>query len=238
MKIIRLLSLASLLAVLLGALPAAAVDQCVECHKDPKFKVQNPKLFYYYEDFASSVHGVADLSCSDCHGGDATTTDLKQAHVDVLKPVSFERVPETCGECHDQQHDTFVTSKHYQILEDDGTAPNCVTCHGAMEMDFIFVTRVKNTCAFCHNRETDNLPEVPDRADYVLNKINIMKGYRSFVNTYAKDQVEAKALEDQYADLVARWHRFDLDQVEADVKVLLGDYRKAKAQAMKDRRER
>jgi hypothetical protein len=107
-----------------------------------------------------------------------------------------------------------------------------------MEMDVIFVTRVKSTCAFCHNLESGVLPDVPDRADYVLNKINIMKGYRGFVDTHAKDRVQVKALDESYLDLIARWHRFDLDNVETDAKALLGEYRQAKAQAMKDRRNK
>lgn len=235
MKFSPVLALIILATILLGSSLALA-DACVDCHQDPKLKVQHPKLFYYFDDFQNSVHGVAELDCTDCHGGDPETTDMDQAHAGVLEPVAFEQIPETCGQCHDQQHDTFVTSEHYRILLDDGTAPNCVTCHGAMEMDFIFVTRVKNTCAFCHNMETGILPQVPDRADYVLNKINIMKGYRSFVNTHAANQDLALELDKAYGDLIARWHRFDLDDVEADAKTLLGEYRKAKAQAMKDRR--
>ncbi len=232
----RLLLLIGLLAVLLSSSLALA-DACVDCHENPKLKVTNPKLFYYFEDFQSSVHGVAELDCVDCHGGDPQTTDMDQAHAGVLDPVAFDKIPATCGQCHEQQHETFVTSEHYRILENDGTAPNCVTCHGAMEMDFIFVTRVKNTCSFCHNLETGTLPAVPDQADYVLNKINIMKGYRSFVNTHAADRVQVKNLDASYKDLISRWHRFELDEVERDTKVLLGDYRKAKAQAMKDRRD-
>jgi hypothetical protein len=163
---------------------------------------------------------------------------MSAAHAGVLEPVAFDQIPETCGACHKPQHDTFVTSKHYRILEHDGTAPNCVTCHGSMEMDFIFVTRVRNTCSFCHNIETGTLPQIPDRADYVLNKINIIKGYRSFVNTHARDQKEAKCLNDAYDSIIARWHRFDLDNVEIDTKNLLGEYRRAKAQAIRDRREK
>ncbi len=235
MKFSPILMLCGLAVVLLGSSMSLA-DECFDCHKDPKLKVQNPKLFYYFDDFQNSVHGVAELACTDCHGGDSGTTDMDKAHAGVLEPVSFAHIPETCGQCHDQQHETFTASKHFEILKNEGTAPNCVTCHGAMEMDFIFVTRVKNTCAFCHNLETGTMPQVPDRADYVLNKINIMKGYRAFVNTHAADKDGARALEKAYDDLIARWHRFDLDDVEADAKTLLGNYRKAKAQAMKDRR--
>lgn len=237
MKKTPLFALFGLICLVLAPAPAFA-DACVGCHQDANLKVQNPKLFYYFEDFQNSVHGVAGLACTDCHGGDPATEDMDQAHAGVLDPVSFANIPATCGRCHGQQYDTFVTSEHYRILEDDGTAPNCVTCHGAMEMDVIFVTRVKSTCAFCHNLESGILPDVPDRADYVLNKINIMKGYRSFVDAHAADRVQVKALDRSYLDLIAHWHRFDLENVETEAKALLGEYRQAKSQAMKDRRQK
>jgi hypothetical protein len=226
-----------ILALALSASTTAWADECLDCHKDPAFKVQQPKLFAYFENFDTSVHGVAGLSCVDCHGGDPDTKNLELAHDNVLAPVKFDQIPFTCGECHVDQRDAFVTSDHYRILEEDGTAPNCATCHGAMEMDFIFVTRVKSTCMFCHNEESGILPDVPGKADYVLNKINVIKGYRSYVNTHAKDRDLVAQLENSYDALTARWHRFDLVQVEDDTKVLLGEYRKAKAQAVKDRKE-
>lgn len=227
-----------ILALVLSTSVTAGADECLDCHKDPAFKVQQPKLFTYFENFDTSVHGVEGLSCVDCHGGDPETKDLDKAHDNVLAPVKFDKIPFTCGGCHVDQRDAFVTSDHYRILESDGTAPNCATCHGAMEMDFIFVTRVKSTCMFCHNEESGVLPDVPGKADYVLNKINVIKGYRSYVNTHAKDRELVAQLEASYNDLTAKWHRFDLEQVEEDTKVLLGEYRKAKSQAVKDRKEK
>ena len=212
-------------------------DECMDCHKDPAFKVQHPKLFNYFSEFDNSVHGVAGLSCVDCHGGDSDTQDLEKAHAHVLEPVKYDQIPVTCGQCHTEQRDAFVTSNHYKILEKDGTAPNCATCHGAMEMDFIFVTRVKSTCVFCHNEESGVLPEVPGKADLVLNKINIIKGYRSFVNTHSKDRENAGELNKSYEKLTADWHHFDLENVEAETNDLLGAYRKAKSQAVKDRKK-
>ena len=212
-------------------------DECMDCHKDPAFKVQHPKLFNYFSEFDNSVHGVAGLSCVDCHGGDSDTQDLEKAHAHVLEPVKYDQIPVTCGQCHTEQRDAFVTSNHYKILEKDGTAPNCATCHGAMEMDFIFVTRVKSTCVFCHNEESGVLPEVPGKADLVLNKINIIKGYRSFVNTHGKDRELASELNESYDKLTADWHHFDLANVEAETNDLLGAYRKAKSQAVKDRKK-
>jgi len=213
-------------------------DTCLECHKDPDYRVKNLKLYNYYQEFESSVHGVAGLDCIDCHGGDPQATDSADIHKGVLEPVRFDRIPDTCGRCHGPQREAFVTSEHYQILEGDGTAPNCATCHGSMEMDFIFVTRVKSTCLYCHNAESGIAPEVPTQADYVLNKINVMKGYRSFVNTHAKDRDLVAALNIQYDELTAKWHRFDLDAIEKDTQALLGEYRKAKGQALKDRKNK
>ncbi len=228
------------LLVLAGAgsmtVPPAFSSVCVECHRNPIFKVQHKKLYDYYLEFQDSVHGLAGLDCSDCHGGDATTEDMDRAHAGVLDPVRYDHIPATCGRCHDDQYQAFVTSDHYRILEDKGTAPNCVTCHGAMEMDFIFASRVKNTCMFCHNQQSGNAPDIPDRADYILSKINIIKGYRGFVETNAKDRALVARLGRRYCELSANWHRFDLDQVEVETQKLLVDYRTAKAQAVRDKR--
>ena len=78
----------------------AVTRACLECHKDPDFRVKHPKLFNYYQEFESSVHGVAGLDCIDCHGGDAEATDSDGIHKGVLEPVRFDRIPDTCGSCH------------------------------------------------------------------------------------------------------------------------------------------
>ncbi len=235
MKTLRILMIIVAAGFVMFARPGAA-SECMECHSSPVFRVQHKSLFDYYTEFRNSIHGLAGLDCADCHGGDTTTRDMKKAHVGVKDRVRYDRIPETCGACHENQQRAFVTSDHYRILKDEGTAPNCVTCHGAMEMDFIFAGRVKNTCAFCHNMETGNAPEIPDRADYILSKINIIKGYRSYVETNAKDRELVGELAQAYQELSAKWHRFDLTSVERDTKELLGRYRTAKAQAVRDKR--
>ncbi len=231
-----MMPVATMLALLVSSLPAMA-DHCIKCHSQPELKVQNKKLFDYYQDFKESIHGVVELSCTDCHGGDDSTDDLTRAHEGVLENTRFDRIPSTCGECHDAQYEAFVTSDHYRLLEEDGSAPNCITCHGAMEMDFVFASRVRNTCAFCHNQESENAPGVPDQADYILGKINIMRGYRSFVRANLRDPDRIMELDRDYLRLTARWHRFDLDSIELEMKDLLARYRKAKVQAFKDRRD-
>ncbi len=227
----------SLIVIAIFGAVAASADQCVECHKSPLFRVQHKTLFDYYVAFEQSVHGVAGLSCSDCHGGDTKTEDPALAHIGVVENVRYDKVPATCGECHVEEHDSFVGSKHYQIMSDNGTAPNCVTCHGAMEMDFIFVSKVRGTCTFCHNVGSGNAPEVPDHAEYILSQINIIKGYKHYVETYSKDRELVAAIDESYDRLSSYWHRFDFEEVAVESTNLLGVLREAKAQAMRDRRK-
>lgn len=220
-------------------LPAgtARASECIECHSSPMYKVQNPKLFKYYENYRNSVHGIAGISCEDCHGGDTTSRDLELAHAGVMEMVRFDRIPATCGDCHEVQRDNFVESDHYRTLNQDGTAPNCVTCHGAMEVDFIYAGHVKNTCLFCHNLQSGTSPDVPDRAEYVLSKINIIKGYKSFVATNSKDKQLVAEIEADYEELTSYWHNFELTVVTEKTEELLDKLRAAKGQAMKDKRQ-
>jgi hypothetical protein len=232
----RLIFLSCSLLVLLCA-GYAFSEECHQCHQAKEFKVTHKKIYDYNVNFEISIHGIAELECTDCHGGDPKTTDMKKAHQGVMEPVKFDNIPATCGSCHEDQFEAFRTSNHYQLLEEDGSAPSCVTCHGAMEMDFIFASRVKNTCQFCHNLESGTLPEIPDQAEFILSKINMIKGYKSFVELYLADKDLERQLAGDFDSLTSKWHSFELDTVEKDTRELLGNYRKAKAQAMKDRKQ-
>ncbi len=232
--IILILAFPSIVLALVAG--SALADRCETCHAKPEFKIQHKKLFDYYSEFQTSVHGVIGIGCVDCHGGDESSDDMTLAHEGVMDRVHYDRIPTTCGECHETQRDAFKGSKHFGILEDEGLAPNCVTCHGAMEMDFIFAGRVKTTCQFCHNLQTGTAPGVPDRAEYILNKINIIKGYKSFVALHGSDPEQVRTVKAAYGELTAYWHCFDFDQVEAATDELLATLRKAKAEALQARR--
>jgi len=224
------------LLVLLFVGPALS-EECHECHRTKEFKVAHKKIFDYNQNFENSIHGVAELDCTDCHGGDPKTKNMELAHHGVLDPIRYDNIPATCGSCHEEQYQAFSSSNHYQLLEKDGSAPNCVTCHGSMDMDFIFANRVKNTCQFCHNLESGTLPEIPNQADFILGKINIIKGYKSYVEMHLADKELERELSASFDALTANWHSFELGTVEEDTRRLLGSYRKAKSQAMKDRKK-
>jgi len=216
----------------------AVEDECENCHSSAALRVQNKKLYDYYQNYLNSMHGLAGLSCADCHGGDSTTQDFEIAHAGVMDRVRFDHIPETCGECHDEQMENFVQSDHYQILMDKGTAPNCVTCHGSMDMDFFFTSLVRTTCQFCHNQQSGTAPDVPDRAEYILNKINIIKGYRGLVRKYADDPQLVREIDDSYRRLTGHWHLFDFEQVETETEYLFDLLRREKAKAIKKKRDK
>ena len=222
--------LLTVLAALLAAAPAT--ENCLDCHGDPAFRVTHPKLFNYYREFAASLHGVAGLGCADCHGGDPAAEDPAAAHADLGEASGRA---ETCGRCHPDQRDAFTGSGHFEAAATEDPAPDCATCHGGMEMDFIFVTRVRETCAGCHDGRYGHGGQAPARAEALLTRTSVIKGYRSYVDAHLADRDRADDLEARYHDLTVRWHRFDLEAIEDDSQELLGEYRRAKKQALKDR---
>jgi hypothetical protein len=223
----------TILTALLAAAPAA--ENCLDCHADPAFRVTHPKLFNYYREFAASLHGVAGLGCADCHGGDPAAEDAAEAHANLDGAPGDAGSPGTCGRCHPDQRDAFTASGHFAAAAAEDVPPDCATCHGGMEMDFIFVTRVRETCAGCHDGRYGHGGQAPARVEALLTRTSVIKGYRSYVDAYLADRQRAEELEARYHELTVRWHRFDLDAIEDDSHDLLGEYRRAKKQALKDR---
>lgn len=232
---IMFVRLGTVLLVSLSFALTGHAAECLNCHSDTAFKIQHPKLHTYFLEFEESVHGLAGLDCSDCHGGDSSAREPQIAHVGVSEAVRYERIPKTCGTCHETEYEAFTTSSHFQIVERQGLAPNCVSCHGSMDVDVLFVSRVKNSCQLCHNADTDIRPDLPEKSDFVLSKMNTIKGFRAYVRTHCKNKEKVERLEQRYAGLGEMWHRFRLGEMEAEVSALLVDYRRAVMEAKKRR---
>ena len=230
--------------LLLGSAAATAVadappdDTCVECHKAPSYRVENKKLYDYYQRYQSSVHGLLGVACADCHGGDPESHDADIAHVGVMEKVNYRNIPATCGDCHETQWQSFRESKHYELLKGKGGAPNCVTCHGSMDVDIYFASIVKNTCVACHNLETKNGPEIPAEAEHILSQINLVKGYKGFVTKYSDDAEVMREIGESYERVTHYWHEFDLHQVGVETEHLMRVLREEKTKAIKKKRTR
>ena len=76
-------------------------DSCLECHRSSVFKVKNKLLYDYYVVYETSVHGLAGLSCVDCHGGDADArNDKDAAHEGITAKERATRAETACARCH------------------------------------------------------------------------------------------------------------------------------------------
>jgi len=201
----------------------AFADQCQECHNTSVFKVKHKAHYDYHVGYKTSVHGLAGLGCADCHGGDATSTDEDAAHAGVRENVMRENIPEVCGECHESQYQAFLDSEHFQALTGERDAPHCATCHGSMEMDVMFVSKVKRRCMKCHDEDAED--GVVTRTDELMSLVNAIVGYKSLVEAEGEDPAVLAEIQESFERLTLFWHRFDFDKADAESLELLAKLR-------------
>src|SRR5262249_11283299 len=127
-----------------------AANGCVTCHLN---NGDEARLY------AQSVHAGAKISCTRCHGGDASASDQKTAH-----SGSFSGKPEPgksiamCGSCHTAEFSRFKASKHFPEKKNVARL-DCTQCHGthaigSAERNFSYAY----FCSGCHGLEY--LPEL------------------------------------------------------------------------------
>jgi hypothetical protein len=128
-------------------------DKCFVCHQ--KNADETIELFTY------STHSRRNISCKDCHGGDAAASEKQVAHSqNFIGKMTSNQILERCGSCHKTQLATFQSSHHYPEHKNMARV-DCVQCHGAHTVgklqqggsNFAYV------CAGCHGLEY--LPELP-----------------------------------------------------------------------------
>ncbi|MBI4081630.1 MAG: hypothetical protein HY423_03370 [Candidatus Lambdaproteobacteria bacterium] len=219
-----------------AAQPAAnrVTNSCVDCHSDAKFLVQNKKLYDYYQGWQLSVHRQEKVTCVDCHGGNPRLADKTGAHsgkamraAEPESPISYQNVPKTCANCHEDVYKSYQQSAHFKNLKakaEDKQGPNCVTCHGSVNISVLNVGTVRTTCEQCHNTKTGVFPEIPEQAEDVLsNFLSIHRYYRFIATRGEPGQIQAlfKIIDPRIKRLNASWHTFDLDKVTSETKELI-----------------
>lgn len=226
-----------------------AKDGCIACHSDPDLIVTNKKLFDYYKDWNESVHKQEEVACSDCHGGNPNATDKKEAHAgskgtkNLMRVVSFQNIPETCGQCHGDILEGYFQSNHFKYLQSINQVkqgPNCVTCHGSLNSVALNVNTVSKTCQVCHNKKSKNNPEIPQKAEWLLNKflsIHRLFRYVTIKGSSADDRAFLKKVGTQIESLSEEWHTFDLKLFEQKTRLVLDDLKKKRNQIRKKIRQ-
>lgn len=221
-----------------------AKDRCIECHKDTKFRVQNKILFDYYNNWKDSTHDIASVSCNDCHGGDPTKRDKKDAHKDGFSSLtsidnaSFKKIPKRCGKCHEEVLKNFKESKHYKALLEKGTGPHCSTCHGSVNINVYYTSVIARSCKDCHNAYTKNHPEIVGEADKILHRINVSHAYKRWLLIDYQDVYPAEVEEIimQYADVAESWHKFDFRELDQKSEELLNKIKSLVSKGLEEKR--
>ena len=97
MKKVFVVALATLLLV--PVLSLAEEEKCLTCHEGIE------KI--------SEVSGMDHLTCTDCHFGDATGTELEIAHKGMFaNPSDLRVIDKTCGTCHPDEVANATNSLH------------------------------------------------------------------------------------------------------------------------------
>ena len=236
LRLLFLGTLALFALVSAESLRAAEGEGCIACHKDPQFLVVNKKLYDYYRDWERSIHGQEGIGCADCHGGNPATRNKEAAHRGAGlaaeqkgSPISYQNVPKTCAQCHEEIYEHYTKSKHQKKLiaeEARGKpiGPNCVTCHGSVTTSVLSVTTVRGTCEKCHNKENDNHPDIPTRAEEMLNEFLSIHRYYRFLTVRGDRSASLdfyRLVENETEDLMMYWHSFDLDSIEKRTRSLI-----------------
>jgi len=229
----NIIPLAVLLLLPSGAVwaaEAAPTESCKTCHQDEKFRVENKKIYDYFQEWVGSPHDLAGLSCTACHGGDPAKASMDEAHLgikpqsDPSSPFNFKNIPKTCGGCHPTVLERFEKSRHFASLKAGGRGPNCITCHGALNAKVYSTSIVERACANCHNAKTKNRPEVVAQAKEILAKLNHANGYRNGLRFYYKTTKRPQAMakvDKAYDDVILFWHEFDFKRLSPRAKDLL-----------------
>ena len=137
--------------------PLRLPETCGSCHSDPAIAAKyGIPMARPIEAFQASVHSRTQYaaSCNDCHG-----THAIFSAADPRSMVNHQRVPATCGQCHEEITETFSASIHGKASKRGvREAPVCTDCHGehrilspSQKGSPVFATNLpKMTCGRCH----------------------------------------------------------------------------------------
>jgi cytochrome b subunit of formate dehydrogenase/nitrate/TMAO reductase-like tetraheme cytochrome c subunit len=164
---------------------------CILCHSNPDiWDEDTQRLFVTPADLAADIHWQKGILCQDCHGGDADTVQLREAHaVDsgFRYIESPQDVADFCGHCHSnadymqrfqadastdlvERYRSSVHGRH--LLETGGSeAATCLSCHPVHQMrssgdplSAVHPRHLAETCGTCHTEQLLDLRKGVHRA--------------------------------------------------------------------------
>ncbi|MGP8269823.1 MAG: cytochrome c3 family protein [Terracidiphilus sp.] len=159
--------------IMLGACLAfgQATNSCLDCHS-----AQPGRLEVTPETFSQDIHAQKGLTCTSCHGGDASSYDPDQAmsrKAGWKGKIDRRQIPQLCGSCHSNpaymrsfnpslrtdQLDQYHTSMHgKRLAAGDTKVAVCTDCHSVHNLrppsdprSTVNPVNVAKTCSRCHS---------------------------------------------------------------------------------------
>jgi hypothetical protein len=151
--------------------PTSTTNSCLDCHSalpDPLEVTQ--------EKFSQDIHAQKGLTCTSCHGGDASSYDptVSMGKKEGFKgKIDRKQIPQLCGSCHSNptyiktfdpglrtdQLDQYHTSMHgKRNAAGDTKAAVCIDCHSVHDIrppsdprSTVNPVNVAKTCSRCHS---------------------------------------------------------------------------------------
>jgi hypothetical protein len=113
------------------------------------------KVFVSDEEFVDTIHG--EMGCIACHGGNGTTDDKEEAHVDIVRDPP---AADACDQCHTDTHndahslhstlagyttvlETRTSDETMPLIMEEAFGNHCESCH--------------TSCGQCHVSRPTNL---------------------------------------------------------------------------------
>jgi hypothetical protein len=137
---------------------------CLICHAA---KTMKPAYREVVPQWRQSVHYRNGIACNDCHGGDPKNVALAMSPKKGFVGVpTYQGVMKFCGKCHIDILKSCCmggaqsvnlggapcTNGHCIALMTTGKGPNCVTCHGAHDIQKASINLINpGLCGRCHS---------------------------------------------------------------------------------------
>ena len=164
------LMLAVLMVLFAGLAHGQTKNSCLACHS-----TLPDKNGVTEEQFSQDIHSQKGLTCTSCHGGDASSDDADQAmsrKAGWKGKVDRKQIPQLCGSCHSDpaymrqhnpslrtdQYSQYLTSVHgKRLAAGDTKVAVCTDCHSVHDLrapsdprSTVNPVNVATTCSRCH----------------------------------------------------------------------------------------
>lgn len=186
---------------------------CIECHTSDIMKPDYRKI---PDEWKMSWHYENNVSCHGCHGGDPKDSAMAMTpQRGFVGTPGYKDVPEFCGKCHIGILKNYLESGHGKALKSSGAGPNCVTCHGAHNIQKATIEIIdEKKCTQCHSYERAKI--IKQALFITENKINnIDKDLRQLKKDGVFIEEDEKELFRTQAEFRTLFHTVDVSLVKA-----------------------